>query len=201
VNRVIGLLRVAPTVGFVHIGQDFKRDLEWFVRFAQVYNGVTRFDKSVEDIDFVVYTDASFKVMGACVNNWVYEYAIEGDGSNIAHWEALNLLVALRMWAAKFKHVTVKIFCDNAAAVSVFQTHRASDKILQAIARNIWLLAAIWDIKLHIEHIPGRDDVVTDLLSRWRTCSNPVAKLYAALNNIPCWYQVKSNDLLLDWLI
>jgi hypothetical protein len=81
--------------------------------------------------------------MGACVNNWVYEYAIEGDGSNIAHWEALNVLVALRMWAANFKHATVKIFCDNAAAVSVFQTHRASDKILQAIAKNIWLLVVI----------------------------------------------------------
>jgi hypothetical protein len=43
--------------------------------------------------------------------------------------------------------------------------------------------------------------MVADLLSHWRTCSNPVAKLYAALNNIPCWYQVKANDLLLDWLI
>jgi hypothetical protein len=58
VNRVIGLLRVAPPVGFVHIGQEFKRDLEWFVRFEQVYNCVTRFDKSVQEIDFVVYTDA-----------------------------------------------------------------------------------------------------------------------------------------------
>jgi hypothetical protein len=38
--------------------------------FWQVYNGVTRFDKGIEEIDFVVYTDASFKGMGACVNNW-----------------------------------------------------------------------------------------------------------------------------------
>jgi hypothetical protein len=151
--------------------------------------------------DYVVYTDASFKGIGACVNNSVYEYAIQGDGSNIAHWEALNVLVALRMWVGRFKHATVKVYCDNAAAVSVFQTHRASDKILQAIARNIWLLAAIWDIKRHVEHIPGKDNVVADLLSRWRTCVNPVAKLYAALNNIPCCYQVKANDLLLDRLI
>jgi hypothetical protein len=139
--------------------------------------------------------------MGACVGNSVYEYAIESDGSNIAHWEALSVLLALRMWARKFKHAKVKIFCDNAAAVSVFQTHRAADKILQAIARNIWLLASIWDIKLRIEHIPGKDNVVADLLSRWRTCTNPVAKLYVALNDIPCMYQVKPNDLLLDWLI
>jgi hypothetical protein len=49
VNRVIGLLRVAPAAGFIHIGQEFKWDLEWFVHFAQVYNGVTKFDKSVEN--------------------------------------------------------------------------------------------------------------------------------------------------------
>jgi hypothetical protein len=198
---VIGLLRIAPTVGFVHIGVEFKRDLEWFVRFAQVYNGVTRFDNEIEKTDYEIYTDASFKGIGARVNNWVYKYEIEGDGSNIAHWEALNVLVALRVWACKFKHARVKVFCDNAAAVSVFQTHRASDKILQAIARNIWLLAAIWDIKLYIEHIPGKDNGVADLISRWRTCSNPVAKLYSALNDSPCCYKVLPNDLLLDWLI
>jgi hypothetical protein len=101
VNRIIALLRIAPTVGFVHIGQDFKRDLEWFCRFAQVYNGWTRFDKALEIIDFEVYADASLKGIGACVNNHVYHHPIEGDGSNIAYWEALNVLVALRTWAEK----------------------------------------------------------------------------------------------------
>jgi hypothetical protein len=201
VNRIIALLRIAPTVGFVHIGQDFKRDLEWFCRFAQVYNGRTRFDKALEIIDFEVYADASLKGIGACVNNHVYHHPIEGDGSNIAYWEALNVLVALRTWAEKFRNRTVRIHCDNAAAVSVFQTSRASDKILQAVARNIWLLAATWDINLIVEHIPGKDNVVADLLSRWRLCANPLAKLYTVLNDAPVWWQVKANDLLLDWLI
>jgi hypothetical protein len=42
VNRVIALLRVAAQSGFVHVGCEFKRDLEWFCRFAQTYNGITR---------------------------------------------------------------------------------------------------------------------------------------------------------------
>jgi hypothetical protein len=54
---------------------------------------------------------------------------------------------------------------------------------------------------LIVEHIPGKDNVVADLLSRWRLCSNLVAKLYTVLNDAPVWWQVKANDLLLDWLI
>jgi hypothetical protein len=69
------------------------------------------------------------------------------------------------------------------------------------LSENILLLASIWDIKLSLEQIPGKDNAVADLLLRWRFCVNQVAMLFAVLNDIPSWYQVKSNDLLLDWLI
>jgi hypothetical protein len=101
-NRIIALLRIASPVGFADIGQDFKRDLEWFCCFAQKYNGFTKFDKDVGKIDYLVYMNASLK-MGACVNNCVYHYPIEGAGSNIAHWEELNVLVALRVWEGNFQ--------------------------------------------------------------------------------------------------
>jgi hypothetical protein len=201
VNRIIALLRIAPHNGLIHVGQEFKRDLEWFCRFAQVYNGITRFDKNIIFIDYEVYTDASLSGIGARFENKVYAYPIEGRGENIAYWEALNVLVALRTWADKFMHKTVRVWCDNSAAVSIFQTSKGSDKILQAIARNIWLLSAIWDINLVCEHIPGEQNHVADLLSRWRSHRNPVAKLYELLNGQPEWYTVQPNNLLLDWLI
>jgi hypothetical protein len=72
---------------------------------------------------------------------------------------------------------------------------------LQAVARNIWLFAVTWDINLIVEHILGKDNVVADLLSCWPLCGNPVAKLYTPLNATPLWWQVRANDLLLDWLI
>jgi hypothetical protein len=201
VNRIIALLRIAPHNGLVHVGQEFRRDLEWFCRFAQVYNGITRFDKSIILIDYEVYTDASLNGIGAHCGNRVYAYSIEGKGDNIAYWEALNVLVALRTWADKFMHKTVRVWCDNAAAVSIFQTSKGSDRVLQAIARNIWLLSAIWDINLICEHIPGEQNKIADLLSRWRSHRAPVAYLYDLLNDQPEWYTVQPNNLLLDWLI
>jgi hypothetical protein len=41
VNRVNALLKVVPDTGNVLITQDFKRDLHWFVAFADLYNGIT----------------------------------------------------------------------------------------------------------------------------------------------------------------
>jgi hypothetical protein len=86
-------------------------------------------------------------------------------------------------------------------AVSIFQTFKGSDKVLQAIARNIWLLSTSYDINLICEHIPGESNEIADLLSRWHSHRAPVAKLYQLLNDKPQWYSVEANNLLLDWII
>jgi hypothetical protein len=111
------------------------------------------------------------------------------------------VLVALRTWASEFKQRTVRVWCEcGAAAVSILQTSKGSDKILQAIARNIWL-SAIYDINLVCEHIPGESNHIADLLSRWHSDRAPVATLYKLLNDEPERYSVDANNLLLDWII
>jgi hypothetical protein len=71
-----------------------------------------------------------------------------------------------------FSSKAVLIYCDNAAATHIFNTARGADKMLQAIARNIWLLAATPDMTLHFEHIPGDQNCIADLLSRWHKVYN-----------------------------
>jgi hypothetical protein len=55
VNLVIALLKIVPDSGFIHIINDFKPDLQWFGRFAQTYNGITRFDNFIICIDYTIY--------------------------------------------------------------------------------------------------------------------------------------------------
>jgi hypothetical protein len=111
------------------------------------------------------------------------------------------VLVALSTWADEFSLRTVSVWCNNAAAVSILQTSKGSDKVLQVIARNIWLLSASYDINLICEHIPGESNEIADLLSRWHSHRAPVAKLYQLINDKPEWYFVEANYLLLDWII
>jgi hypothetical protein len=131
----------------------------------------------------------------------VYTLPIQGAKDNIAYWEAINVLLALRTWAHILRNKKVCIMCDNQAAVSIFNTSRGTDMTLQAIARNIWLLAASHDMRLQFEHIPGEQNCVADLLSRWQGTHNPLSKLYKYLNNQPVWVEVDRNYLALNWNI
>ena len=69
------------------------------------------------------------------------------------------------MWKF-FRNSTVKIFCDNMAVVQVVESTKSKDDFLAAYIRNIWLLAATFDIDLHISHIQGKNNTIADTLSR-----------------------------------
>ena len=58
------------------------------------------------------------------------------------------------------------------AVVEVLTSGRTKDVILTACARNVWLLTDMFNISVHIEHIPGKQNVVADLLSRYQFDQN-----------------------------
>jgi hypothetical protein len=113
VNRIIGLLKKTPNIGKITVDTEFRRDLQWFIAFAYMYNGCTKYDNIQENINFTIYTDASTKGLGACLDNQVYTLPINGAGQNIAYWEAINVLLALRTWAHILTNKRVCVFCDN----------------------------------------------------------------------------------------
>ena len=54
------------------------------------------------------------------------------------------------------------------SVVDVLTSGRTKDSVPALCARNIWLIAAIFNISICIEHIPGKNNVVADLLSRFK---------------------------------
>ena len=63
------------------------------------------------------------------------------------------------------------------AVVEVINSGKTRDEFLAICARNIWLLSAIFNIHLIMVHIPGKCNVIADLLSIWITINNPQDKL------------------------
>ena len=64
-------------------------------------------------------------------------------------------------------HQRVIFSVDNLAVVMVCNKGYTKRKHLGAMIRNIWLLTAMWDIDLQVIHIPGKQNKIANMLSRW----------------------------------
>jgi hypothetical protein len=178
VNRILALLREMGEAAKVAINEGAKRDLRWFIACAHAVNGTVKIYKCMEPrID--IFVDASLSGLGGVLDNFVYKHSIiHKPGYCIAHWEAINILVAIRTFSHFIKGKNVTIWCDSQVSVSILNSGRGRDEILQSIACNIWLTQAGLDCNLQFSHIKGKFNIVADLLSRWYSAYNPVSSLF-----------------------
>ena len=58
------------------------------------------------------------------------------------------------------------------AVVEVLISGKTKDATLGACGSNIWLLAALFNISIHIQHISVKSNVIADLLSRFKFDQN-----------------------------
>ena len=149
----------------INLNQQFHCDLNWFNIFLKSYNGVTFYYQP--NIQHATHLDACLIGLGGFYDNMVYTIPIPQGykGYNINHLEMLNIMVALKLWGTYWSNQCVQIFCDNLPVVEVIRTGKARDQILAACARNIWLLSAVYNIRLIVSHITGQDNNIADLLS------------------------------------
>ena len=90
----------------------------------------------------------------------------------------------------------VAIACDNLAVVQVLNSGKTRDLTLAAIARNIQFQIAIMNIDLKVSHIPGKVNVIADLLSRWNSCVDPLSRLRHLLPLYP-WVPVTESHIII----
>ena len=87
----------------------------------------------------------------------------------------------------QLQHFKVILNCDNEAVVHMLQSGRGQDQFLLAVACNVWLITSTMDTHLAVQHIPGKANVVADLLSRWHIRSMNRAKLHYHILNHYGW--------------
>ena len=153
----------------IQLTGEFYQDLDWFVKFLPYFNGVTYISKKLIDDSQSLYVDTYLTGMGAVWRDRAYATPIVQIPNfilTIVHLEMLNVVIALRTWAKYWQHTKVVFFCDNLAVVHVVETNRTRDEFLALCLRNIWLLAALHDVEIELKHIPGKENIEADVLSR-----------------------------------
>jgi hypothetical protein len=83
-------------------------------------------------------------------------------------------------------------------AVSILTSTKSCDPILQSVARNMWLFEASINCSIQFKHIKCARTNIADLLSRWSSRSNPVAKLFYLLGQVSIWIRPMADALFLD---
>ena len=166
-NRMLQNLREAKDSDHIVLEMDFYRELSWFQKFFPHFNGVCLYN--YQAAHGIIQIDASLQGLGGRWGNAVYQLTIPlgMDNLGIVHLEMLNVYLALRIWAPHWAGKRVRFECDNQAVVSVIKSGRTRDMILAAYARNICMLTAVFDIEITVIHLPGVENTVADLLSRW----------------------------------
>ena len=176
-NRMLQLLRDNSDQNNILLTAEFFKDLKWFQVFLTSYNGVTFYHQP--PVRKSIYLDAFLEGLDGSYDNYIYALQIPKDsqGYNIAPLEILNIVVALKVGGQAWTNKSIEIRCNNLAVVEILSLDKARDSIMATCARNIWLLAAIYNINVIVTHIRGRDNSVADLLFRWFQTADNCEKL------------------------
>ena len=204
VNRILATLKAAPDSGYVALNAEFGKDIAWFNAFLVQFNGRTFFAKQLHAPVTNIFLDASLVGLGGVWLNNVYQCLVpiisNEHNITIVHFEMINILLALRLWAPELSGRRLCLHCDNMAVVSILNSGRGQDSVLLSIARNVWLIAAKHDIDLTVQHIPGKHNVTADLLSRWQIAGTDRSKLRSLVPN-PKWHTISQQLMHIDYNI
>ena len=182
---------------YVKLSQEFFKDLAWFKNFLTQFISIVYYD--TRPVQTELHLDACLTRLGGIFANQCYALPISKGYNNysIVHLEMLNILVALKVWAHQWANKKVRIKCDNMAVVEVFKT---KDVMLATCARNIWMLKALFNISIHIEYIPGKQNVVADLLSRFKFDQSSWDLLKIHVSD-PVWIPTHADLMCLNYNI
>ena len=134
---------------------------------------------------------------------WFIKFLPQYNGLTFFDQKPVNYSIeldAIRVWQDQWRDKKVGIACDNWAVVQVLNIGRTRDLTLAAIARNIQYQAAVSNIHLQVTHIPGKKNIIADLLSRWKNTVNPHSLLKFHLPNF-AWVKITQENIDIDWSI
>ena len=85
---------------------------------------------------------------------------------SIAAKEMLPIVLAAAIWGSYWRGGTVRIHCDNSAAVDVLNNQSARDPLLCHHLRSWFFIGARFDFDMIALNTPGTSNLAADTLSR-----------------------------------
>lgn len=153
---------------WIRLGCAVRSDLQWWSCFMEGWNGVSLISRMApQRIPLVSDASGSWGCGAFWGPHW-FQWQWEGRASDwtIAPKELLPIVCSLAIWGKHWSGSRVECRCDNAAVVAVVNSGKAKDSTLLHLLRCLFFVAAHYSVHIHASHIPGKDNVAADALSR-----------------------------------
>ena len=155
-----------------HHVRSFRSNLQWWATFIATWNSVSMMSvPSRASHDVVLISDASEKWGCGAYNNshgeWIqFQWLREWGSILITIKELLPIVLSCAVWGRYWKGKSVKCLCDNAAVVAIINSGRSKVDKTMHLMRCLTFCLAPYGTNIFAEHLPGKDNIAADALSR-----------------------------------
>ena len=156
---------------WVHLNSAFWSDLHWWVVFLEDWNGVGLCSSVLQrPPSATVTSDASggwgcgaFTYSG----EWFqFQWPKAWEHVHITVKELLPIVVSCAVWGHMWCGCSIKCLCDNAAVVAIVKSGTPKDALVMHLMRCLFLFTACHQLVLLPKHLPAKENVAADHLSR-----------------------------------
>ena len=172
-RRMIDLLRTPGATKphhHIRLNREFRADLQWWRTFAVHWNGVAMFPCVITPTSAATSDASGAWGCGAWSgSSWFQlEWPQGAQNHHISFKELFAGLVAAAVWGSRWRGTRVMWLCDNQAAVYAISKRSCRDAGMMHLVRCLFFLEAWHSFELVAAHLPGRENMLADDLSRNR---------------------------------
>ncbi|MCP3889851.1 MAG: hypothetical protein GY702_13400 [Desulfobulbaceae bacterium] len=157
---------------FVRVSKECIKDLQAWYYFLCHFNStpiLPPVDWKV-DVNWRLYSDASGKGFASIfAGKWFMgKFPPHWLSKSIAVKELTPIYVSFCLWIKHFKNTKIVFLVDNLSIVYVLRSKTSRDLILMSMVRKMVVLAMLNNVHFSALHVPGRHNVIADLISRFQ---------------------------------
>jgi hypothetical protein len=170
INHTLGITKPHH---HIHIKTSAQLDIQCWLQFLQKYNGVSVFINQpwIHADTINLYADAAGTKGYAVVygSKWAAgPFPPSWAHLHITIKEMYPLMLALDTWGHHFANNRIMFHTDNTACMHILNTQTSKDKTVMVLVRRMVLTALNHNLMFKALHVPGKYNIIPDLLSRFK---------------------------------